>query len=220
MKELKVSIVMPIYNRGYLLEKVLYYLTLQDYKNIEYIIVDDGSTDNTTAVAKSFGVEVFRLEKNSGKGAALQAGLELIPDSEIYFFLDADLVGLKENHLEAMLKPLAEEQDLVMTVGIFKGGRWRTDMAQVIAPQISGQRAFKKAFLDGLPDLSKSGFGCEVIINNHLLEKNFKYKEVYLEGAAQILKEEKMGYCRGFFYRLQMYWELFINWFKTRFLLV
>ncbi len=54
MKELKVSIVMPIYNRGYLLEKVLYYLTLQDYKNIEYIIVDDGSTDNSKEVVSKF----------------------------------------------------------------------------------------------------------------------------------------------------------------------
>jgi len=215
---LKVVAIVPAYNEEKRIGRVLEPL-LKSGIFCRVLVVDDGSVDGTFKVASDSGAEVYRLEKNRGKGAALQRGLEAAGEADIYFFIDADLIGLREEHLKKMLQPLLEDEDLVMTVGIFKGGRLRTDFAQAVAPQISGQRAFKKSFLAGLPDLSESGFGCEVIINQHLEKQGFKFREVYLEGLSQVVKEEKIGYPKGFLYRLKMYWELFTNWLKTRFLL-
>ncbi len=216
--ELKITAIVPAYNEEGRIARVLN--TLVNSKIFSRILViDDGSVDRTSEVARDAGVEVCRLEVNQGKGAALQKGLELAPEADIYFFIDADLVGLNEEHLKKMLKPLFEDEELVMTIGIFKGGRLRTDLAQAVAPQISGQRAFKKIFLHKLPDLSKSGFGCEVIINHHLENHNFKYLEVALEGVTQVMKEEKIGYSKGLIYRLKMYLDLLNQWLKRRFLL-
>jgi glycosyltransferase involved in cell wall biosynthesis len=56
------------------------------------LVVDDGSDDGTADVARSAGVDVLRLEKRSGKGAALRAGLNaLLPEAGGYIlFMDAD----------------------------------------------------------------------------------------------------------------------------------
>jgi glycosyltransferase involved in cell wall biosynthesis len=56
------------------------------------LVVDDGSTDDTGARASCAGAEVLRLERNSGKGAALRAGLEklLASGATHVAFLDAD----------------------------------------------------------------------------------------------------------------------------------
>lgn len=218
MLDLKVVAIVPAFNEEERIVRVLEPLINSGIFN-RVLVIDDGSIDKTSEVARKTGAEVFRLEDNQGKGAALQKGLELAPDADIYFFIDADLIGLEEKHLRKMLSPLLEDDELVMTVGIFKGGRLRTDLAQVVAPQISGQRAFKRIFLNKLPDLSKSGFGCEVIINHHLENHNFKYLEVNLEGVSQVMKEEKIGYPKGLIYRIKMYWDLFSHWLKRRFLL-
>lgn len=215
---MKIVAIIPAHNEEDRIGQVLVPL-LSSRLFSRVIVVDDGSADRTGEVAQKMGAEVWSLGKNSGKGAALQKGLEVAGEADIYFFLDADLLGLKEEHLEKMLNPLLEEEDLVMTVGIFKGGRFKTDLAQVLAPQISGQRAFKKVFLENLPDLTSSGFGCEIIIEQHLENQGFKHRKVYLQGLSQVVKEEKIGYLKGFLYRLKMYRELFANWLKTRFLL-
>ncbi len=212
---LKVVAIVPAYNEEKLIGNVLKPLINSKIFS-RVLVIDDGSNDKTFEVAKEAGAEVYRFEVNKGKGAALQKGLELTTEADIYFFIDADLVGLREEHLRKMLAPLLSDDDLIMTVGIFKGGRLRTDWAQAIAPQISGQRAFKKVFLQKLPDISKSGFGCEVIFNHHLENHNFKYLEVYLDGVTHIMKEEKVGYWRGLVYRFKMYWDLLYQWVRRR----
>ncbi|MFQ5809554.1 MAG: glycosyltransferase, partial [Armatimonadota bacterium] len=54
------------------------------------IVVDDGSEDDTAAVAEGAGAEVVRLPHNQGKGAALEAGLQRA-DGDIVLLLDGDL---------------------------------------------------------------------------------------------------------------------------------
>ena len=49
-----VSVVMPTYNRAHLLPRAIESALSQTYKNLEIIIVDDGSTDNTEQIVKKY----------------------------------------------------------------------------------------------------------------------------------------------------------------------
>ncbi|MGC8764879.1 MAG: glycosyltransferase family 2 protein [Brevinematia bacterium] len=90
MSDLKVSIVMPVYNRGYLLEKVLYHLTSQEYRNIEYVVVDDGSTDNSREVISKFPMVKYIYRENGGCAAARNTGI-FNATGDIILFIDSDV---------------------------------------------------------------------------------------------------------------------------------
>jgi glycosyltransferase involved in cell wall biosynthesis len=71
-----VSVVVPAFNRAHCLGAALRSVFAQTLTDFEVVVVDDGSTDNTVEVAKSFGDRVRVLsQKNSGAGAARNAGV-------------------------------------------------------------------------------------------------------------------------------------------------
>ncbi|MHA2727325.1 glycosyltransferase family 2 protein [Vibrio campbellii] len=87
-----VSIMMPAYNAEKGIAYSICSVLAQTYKNWELIIVDDGSTDNTASVIKSFSderVKLFQFERNKGRGAARQKCLSECK-GQFYAMLDAD----------------------------------------------------------------------------------------------------------------------------------
>lgn len=202
----KVVVIVPAYNEENQIAAVLDVLTKVKIVN-EIIVVNDGSKDNTSAMARSYNVKVIDRERNGGKGAAMQTGIEST-DADIIAFIDADLIGLKPEHIENLIKPLINGPDLMMTVGKFSGGRVSTDLAQAIVPFISGQRVFRRRFLNGLPSLADAGFGVEVAITQHAKRSGFKVKEVLISEVSQVMKEEKLGVIQGFKARLKMYGDI------------
>jgi glycosyltransferase involved in cell wall biosynthesis len=74
-----VSVVMPTHNRADLLTKTTESILNQDFEDLELLIVDDGSTDNTAAVIKEIQdprLRYVKLPENRGIGFARQAGLQ------------------------------------------------------------------------------------------------------------------------------------------------
>lgn len=73
-----VTIITPSYNRGDLLEETIQSVLNQDYPNIEYVIIDDGSTDNTELVLRKYEqrAQVIRKE-NTGENATVNLGFHL-----------------------------------------------------------------------------------------------------------------------------------------------
>ena len=172
----------------------------------EVIVVSDGSTDRTAEVARAHGAHVIELQENVGKGGAMKAGIERA-DADVYVFLDADLVGLTPRHVTALLEPVvAGRAD--MTVGRFAGGRIATDLAQVVAPYLSGQRAVRREVLEGVPGLEVTRFGVEVALTRYIQRQGMRVEEVVLENLTHRTKEEKLGILRGFLARLREYWEI------------
>lgn len=94
MVEGLVSTVIPVFNRGEMLCEAVASVLAQTWRPIEILIVDDGSTDNTVAVAEQLAAknpDIIRVlsQANAGPGAARQLGLEA-SNGEFVQFLDSD----------------------------------------------------------------------------------------------------------------------------------
>jgi glycosyltransferase involved in cell wall biosynthesis len=100
-----VSIITPAYNRANTIERAVNSVLKQTYNNIELIIIDDGSTDNTLEILekyKSPSIRIFRHEKNRGVTAAKNSGLNLVK-GEWFTILDSDDEIVPEA-IETMMK--------------------------------------------------------------------------------------------------------------------
>jgi len=210
---MKITAVIPAYNEEKTIKEVA--SIVKGHRLVdEVIVVSDGSTDNTVKVATTVGVKVIDLATNKGKGAAMKAGVEQ-SQADIILFLDADLLGLKKEHIDRLLIPVITE-DVETTIGIFAEGRMFTDLAQKIAPFLSGQRAVKRSILNNIPDLDMTRFGVEMALTQYIKVNNIKLREVVLEDLSHVMKEEKRGFIKGFMSRLKMYWEILKNLSSTR----
>lgn len=93
-----VSVIIPTYNRGRLILDSINSVLNQTYKNIELIVVDDCSTDDTEETVKSIDdsrIKYIKLEKNSGACVARNKGIE-ISRGEFIAFNDSDDLWLPE----------------------------------------------------------------------------------------------------------------------------
>jgi glycosyltransferase involved in cell wall biosynthesis len=86
----KVSVVIPTYNRARLLPAALDSVLAQTYRNWEIVVVDDGSTDDTEAVVGRYGDVVrYVRQPNGGVGAARNTGIRHA-QGDLIAFLDSD----------------------------------------------------------------------------------------------------------------------------------
>ena len=202
---MKTSVIIPAYNEEYTIAGVI--KTVKEVPEIESIIVvSDGSTDRTVEIARDLKVKVYEMKENIGKGGAMKRGFEKT-DSEILLFLDADLIGLEREHIQALINPI-KENIADMTIGIFSKGRLITDLSQFITPYISGQRAIRRKIIDVIPDLDLLKFGVEVAINKAVKKYDYRIQTVKLYNVTQRIKEEKYGLLEGTKKRLQMYLDI------------
>lgn len=200
-----ISTVIPAYNEEKTIGNVLDVVTKCSEID-EVIVVSDGSTDGTVDVVRKYSVTLVELVENRGKGGAMKAGVEKAA-GEIIVFLDADLMGLTVEHLRKLILPVVTDE-AEMSIGIFSQGRLATDMAQFVAPYLSGQRVLKRSLMDGLNDMELTRFGIEVALTRYAKANHLPCKEVEMENMSHVMKEEKLGFLRGFSYRLRMYWEI------------
>ncbi|MCR5733682.1 MAG: glycosyltransferase [Lachnospiraceae bacterium] len=93
MKDVKVSIVMPVYNAAAFLEESISDLLAQTYTDFELICVNDGSTDDSKRIIDGFAGKDNRIrlisQENRGGGAARNSGYDET-SGEYILFLDAD----------------------------------------------------------------------------------------------------------------------------------
>lgn len=84
-----VSVVIPAHNEAPTIAEIARACAANTPGLLEVIVVDDGSTDGTAEAAAAAGADVIRLERNQGKGIALQRGIDHAR-GEILLFIDAD----------------------------------------------------------------------------------------------------------------------------------
>lgn len=93
MTDILFTIFTPTYNRAYTLERLYKSLVNQSIFNFEWLIIDDGSVDNTKEVISTFSQDKFNIryiyQENSGKHVAINNGLDLAL-GEYFFIVDSD----------------------------------------------------------------------------------------------------------------------------------
>ena len=83
-----VTVIIPTYNRGWILKEAIDSVLSQDFEDFELIVVDDGSTDNTREIVGAYDVMLLH-EPKPGPSAARNRGL-YHASGEIVAYLDAD----------------------------------------------------------------------------------------------------------------------------------
>jgi len=120
-----VSIIIPAYNEGKVIEKTIRSVLELRYSKKEIIVVDDGSTDNTLKIAKLMEtdnpIRVISKRKNGGKWSALNEGIES-SISDIIVCIDADTV-LDKNAIQPLVNHFIDSKVGAVAGNIKVGNR-------------------------------------------------------------------------------------------------
>lgn len=141
MKDIKVSVIIPVYNAQKYLEKCLNSVVSQTLKDIEIICVDDGSSDSSPDILQSFAKKdsrvIIKRQKNLFAGAARNNGMDTAR-GKYFVFWDSDDF-FEKNALEVLYNKCEKERaDMCLCAAYCVDGK-------------TGRRAvdetfFKKAF--------------------------------------------------------------------------
>ena len=110
-----ISVIVPVYNVEKYLEECLDSIQNQTYTDIEVILVNDGSTDNSEVICEKYCEQDNRFklinQKNQGQSGARNVGVEA-STGEFIAFVDSDDI-IKRNYLEKLMQYMTEEVDIV-----------------------------------------------------------------------------------------------------------
>lgn len=120
MKQSLVSIVLPIYGVEKYLDRCVNSVVNQTYRNLEIIMVDDGSRDNCPAICERWAAKDSRIKvihkENAGLGMARNTGIENATGDYICFFDSDDYVA--PNTIEMTLTLAQREQSDIVIFGL------------------------------------------------------------------------------------------------------
>jgi glycosyltransferase involved in cell wall biosynthesis len=87
---MKISVITPSFNQAQFIERTVQSVLSQDYPNVEYIVMDGGSTDGTIEVLKKYSDKIiWKSEKDNGQSDAINKGLK-IATGDIVAYLNSD----------------------------------------------------------------------------------------------------------------------------------
>ena len=125
----KYSVIIPCYNESQTIGQLVNNIS-NLYPNFEIIVINDGSTDDTYAVAKDAGAHVYSHPYNMGNGAAIKSGIRTAT-GDILVFMDADL---QHNH-EDIETILSYFPDYDMVVGA-RSAKDQTSLGRALGNKI------------------------------------------------------------------------------------
>jgi glycosyltransferase involved in cell wall biosynthesis len=133
LSEPTISAIIPVHNGGRYLEEAIGSVVAQDPGVLEIIVVDDGSTDESGAIARSHAPQVhYCWQAASGAGAARNRGVELAA-GDFLAFLDADDRWV-EGKLRRQIAAFGEDPTIDMVFGqvrqLREGEQWENGIAE------------------------------------------------------------------------------------------
>jgi len=172
------------------------------------LVVDDGSTDGTAEVAYAAGADVLRFAKNRGKGGAMLAGVQALPNSGApVAFFDSDLRRLRAEHVQEMAAEFARlAPDQLVGLRDHFGPLFSS--ATIVMPLISGERILQRWVVDALPLDCWAGYSIETAINNVVDRAGGTTVLMPMSGVTIRNKIGKVGWVGGMLGHLKMFAEM------------
>lgn len=210
-------IIIPAYNEEKNIEYVVNQI-IEYYPQYDYVIVNDGSKDRTSAICHKNGYEIIDLPINLGLAGAFQTGMRYaaVKGYEYAIQLDADGQHLPE-FVETMKKKMDQGYDIVI------GSRFvsekkpksmrmlgsnliekaiRVTAHQKIADPTSGMRMFNKEMIHEFA--SNINYGPEPDTISFLIKQGAKVAEVQVEMKERMAGESYLNWAKSISYMLKM----------------
>jgi glycosyltransferase involved in cell wall biosynthesis len=185
----RAAAVIPAWNEARTVGAVVY-AALDARLVDEVVVVDNASTDDTAAVAAAHGARVVG-EPIPGKGQALLAGVAAT-DADVVVFLDADLVGLRPDHVDRLVEAVAGG-DADMACGLFDRGPVANPIFLAALPVLTGQRALRRDLFLHLDLDDIRGYRVEAALNSLVARRRLVRRDRVLDGLWHRTKEEKLA---------------------------
>lgn len=180
MNNIKVSIIMPVYNAGKYINKSLNSIISQSLKGIEIICVNDGSTDNSLEILKEYQTKDKRIivvdQENSGAAVARNKALN-IAKGEFIAFIDADDYYPDETVLKDLY--FAAKDNKVYIAG---GSLENFTDKEINAEKINDERVFHKNGIIEYKDYQYDFYYQRFIYSKDLIDKNDIKFPIYRRG--------------------------------------
>lgn len=182
MKDYKISIIVPVYNAEKYLTKCVNSLINQTYRNLEIILVDDGSKDESGSICDEFALKDTRVKvlhkENGGLISAWKAGVEKSTGRYLNFVDSDDWVDL--NMLEEMSEYLTgiEKEIIASDYVIERENSNSTFVWQQLSPGEYDRHVLKKEVIPNLLGREKRYVTisrCMKLISRKLIEDNMKF---------------------------------------------
>lgn len=207
MREELISVIIPVYNVGKYIEKCINSIINQKYKNIEIIIVDDGSTDNSGKIIDRLSKKDKRIivkhKKNGGVSSARNEGLNLVTGKYVCFVDGDDYV--MDDYITYMYDLInKKDADISLTCNMFSNFNVNQVKLDNIE-YISGREAAMNIMTYNIP----IGVYCKLFKTSFLKENNIRFiEDIYIgEGfnfnvdAFQMAKNVNVGQRKIYYYR-------------------
>ena len=207
-----ITVFTPTFNREHLLKNCYESLLNQNYKNFEWLIVDDGSTDETEELVKEWADEEkikirYFYKKNGGKHSAINLGVNKA-NSDIFFILDSDDI-LSHNSLELInqnwkkvesdqfcgITGLSQYKDGAIIGDKFSHNKWEVSFADIYLKYgLKGDKAvcFKTEILKQYPFPEKENirFVFEAVVWHEMAKK---HNVLAINEVLQIVEYQQAG---------------------------
>lgn len=206
-----VSVIIPAFNEEQSIGAVVSVAATHPSVH-EVIVVDDGSTDDTRMRAEEEGAFVISLDKNYGKGYALNEGVRRAR-GQVLLFLDADIYGVTHTIISFLLNKVREGgYDMFVAI---RGRKlfWMNKLLR-IAPVLGGERALRRAVWNSVPKGYKNRFEIEIALNYYTKRTGRRMGFAVVHGLHHLVKEAKHGFWRGLWERVRMVGNILLVSFR------
>ena len=205
-KKKKISCIVPAYNEGERVGRVLSVLSTHPLID-EVIVVEDGSHDNTYEVIKRYkGIKIIHHTYNKGKSYAVFTGAKKAKN-EILMFIDADLLNLTQKDITQLATPVLKgTADVTISLRGNAAFIWKW----IGMDFITGERVFHRSLLGNLSEVGRlPGFGLEAFLNRKFIAHKSRIKVVQWNRVESPYPQSKMGFFSGCWRLVKMFSEVF-----------
>lgn len=176
MSPLSVSVVVPAYNCEKTILKTLQALLNQTFKNVDIIVVDDGSTDNTAEIVKNVDRVRYFYQKNAGPATARNFGAAQ-SRSDLIFFTDSDCIAA-HNWIETAISGFKDEK-----VGVVSGSYGISNPESRLARCIHQEILYRHHYL--MPKYPKSFGSYNFGIRSKLFQAIGGFNQSYRSASGE-----------------------------------